>query len=180
MAGDVLAIGHGLAVVLQLPDGRAILYDCGRMGDPRVGRRIIAPALWSLGLSQLDAVYLSHADQDHYNGLPDLLDRFRIGEVVIPAGFENDQNPEALLLLDQIRSRGVPIRTIAAPLSWSQAGVHFAVLHPPENWHPEASDNAHSLVLDVECQGPSRPAHRRPRSARAQRTRLPSPARLAD
>ena len=37
IAGDVLAIGHGLAVILQLPDGRAILYDCGRMGDPRVG-----------------------------------------------------------------------------------------------------------------------------------------------
>ena len=37
MQGDLLAIGHGLAVVLELPDGHAILYDCGRMGDPRVG-----------------------------------------------------------------------------------------------------------------------------------------------
>ena len=27
------------------------------------------------------------------------------------------------------------------------------MLHPPENWHPEASDNAHSLVLDVESKG---------------------------
>ncbi|MGO9315005.1 MAG: hypothetical protein ACLQDI_20010, partial [Syntrophobacteraceae bacterium] len=25
----------------------------------------------------------SHADQDHYNALPDLLDRFQIGEIVI-------------------------------------------------------------------------------------------------
>ncbi len=37
MEGDLLAIGHGLSIVLQLPDGHAILYDCGRMGDPRVG-----------------------------------------------------------------------------------------------------------------------------------------------
>ena len=37
MEGELLAVGHGLAVVLQLPDGQAILYDCGRMGDPRVG-----------------------------------------------------------------------------------------------------------------------------------------------
>ena len=62
MEGELLAVGHGLAVVLQLPDGQAILYDCGRMGDPRVGRRIIAPVLWNLGLTRLDSVYLSHAD----------------------------------------------------------------------------------------------------------------------
>ena len=57
------------------------------MGDPSVGRRIIAPALWSRGVTRLDSVFLSHADQDHYNALPDLLDRFAIGEVVIPPGF---------------------------------------------------------------------------------------------
>ena len=104
LEGDLLAIGHGLAVVLRLPDGRAILYDCGRMGDPRVGRRIIAPALWSFGLDRLDSVYLSHADQDHYNALPDLLDRFRVGEIVIPPGFESDENPGATILLDQVRT----------------------------------------------------------------------------
>ena len=41
--GEMLAVGHGLAVLFRLPDGYTFLYDCGRMGDPRVGRRIIAP-----------------------------------------------------------------------------------------------------------------------------------------
>jgi competence protein ComEC len=59
---DILAVGHGLAVVIHTPGGRAMLYDCGRMGDPSVGRRIIAPALWSRGLSRIDEVVLSHAD----------------------------------------------------------------------------------------------------------------------
>ena len=149
MEGDLLAIGHGLAVVLQLPDGRAILYDCGRMGDPRVGRRIIAPVLWSLGLTRIDSVYLSHADQDHYNALPDLLDRFQIGELVIPPGFATEQNPGASLLLDQVRTRGIPVRTIAAPSTWNQGSTQFTVLHPPPDWHPETPDNARSLVLDV-------------------------------
>ncbi len=35
---------------------------------------------------------LCHADQDHYNALPDLLDRFQIGELVIPSGFVNEWN----------------------------------------------------------------------------------------
>ena len=40
---EVLAVGHGLAVIIRTPDGQTLLYDCGGMGDPAVGRRIIAP-----------------------------------------------------------------------------------------------------------------------------------------
>ena len=105
--------------------------------------------LWNLGLTRLDSVYLSHADQDHYNALPDLLDRFQIGELVIPSGFVNEQNPGASLLLDQVRTHGIPVRTIAAPSTWNQGSTQFTVLHPPPDWHPETPDNARSLVLDV-------------------------------
>ena len=91
----------------------------------------------------------SHADQDHYNALPDLLDRFQIGELVIPSGFVNELNPGASLLLAQVRKHGIPVRTIAAPSTWSQGSTQFTVLHPPPDWHPETPDNARSLVLDV-------------------------------
>jgi competence protein ComEC len=150
---QVLAVGHGLAIVIQTPGSRTVLYDCGRLGDPTVGRRIIAPALWSRGINRIDTVILSHADQDHYNGLPDLLDRFSIGAVRVPQGFGGPANPGAVQLLEQVRSRGIPIRTTAAPSAWEADGVRFAIQHPPPGWHPEASDNAHSLVLDVAYQG---------------------------
>ena len=104
----------------------------------------------------------SHADQDHYNALPDLLDRFQIGELVIPSGFVNEQNPGASLLLDQVRTHGIPVRTIAAPSTWNQGSTRFTVLHPPPDWHPETPDNARSLVLDVAHGGPAPSAHRRP------------------
>ena len=95
-SGDLLAVGHGLAVVLHLEDDHTLLYDCGRMGDPQVGRRIIAPALWSRGINRLDQVYLSHADQDHYNALPDLLDRFKIGAGGDPSGLRDRGQPWCL------------------------------------------------------------------------------------
>ena len=86
---------------------------------------VLAPALLVLQLMILQEVSVdtntplrmlwqrvekrSHADQDHYNALPDLLDRFQIGELVIPSGFVNEQNPGASLLLDQVRARGIPV-----------------------------------------------------------------------
>jgi competence protein ComEC len=153
LEAEFLAVGHGLTVLLRTPDGQTSLYDCGRLGDPSVGRRIIAPALWARGVSRIDTVFLSHADQDHYDGLPDLIDRFAIGEVRLPPGFAGADNPMAIALIEQLRARGIPRKPITAPESWVSAGVRFAVLHPTDGWHPEASDNARSLVLDIAFAG---------------------------
>ena len=153
LEAEFLAVGHGLAVLIHTPDGQTLLYDCGRLGDPTVGRRIIAPALWARGVSRIDTVFLSHADQDHYDGLPDLLDRFPIGEVRLTPGFSGVDNPMATRLIEQLRARGVPVQPITAPRSWDKAGVQFTLLHPTDGWHPEASDNARSLVLDVAYRG---------------------------
>ncbi len=152
LEADVLAVGHGLAVVVATPEGRAFLYDCGRMDDPGVGRRIVAPALWSRGLSRIDAVYLSHADNDHYNGLPDILDRFEVGEVVVTEGFLGDDNPAADSLMRTLRGRGVPVREAVAPSSRPSGSTRVEVIHPPAGWE-SASDNARSLVLDVSRRG---------------------------
>ena len=147
---EVLAVGHGLAVLIRGGDGRTILYDCGKLGDPSVGRRIVAPALWARGGHRLDEVWLSHADADHYDGLPDLLDRVPIGAVRVAPGFEGPANPGASRLLDRVRARGIPVRPIAAgesrPLG---GGATLRVLHPPADWRPDAADNARSLVVDV-------------------------------
>jgi competence protein ComEC len=151
---EVLAVGHGLAVAVRSGDGRALLYDAGRMGDPHVGRRLIAPALWARGVARLDAVILSHADMDHYDGLPDLLDRFPIGSVLVPPGFEGEANPGATALLDRVRTRGIPVRTIAEGDRWTLGrDVALSVLLPPAAIRPGAKDNERSVVLAVESGG---------------------------
>jgi competence protein ComEC len=150
---EILAVGHGLAAMIRTPGGQTFLYDCGRLRDPSVGRRIIAPALWARGVARIDTVFLSHADADHYDGLPDLLDRFAIGAVRAPPGFEGPANPRAMQLIQQVRARGIPVKPIAAPDAWEEDGVRFTVHHPRADWHPETSDNARSLVLDVAFAG---------------------------
>jgi len=153
LEADILAVGHGLAVLVQGRDGRAIVYDCGRMRDPSVGRRIIAPALWARGIHHIEAIIISHADSDHYNGLPELLDRFSIGAVRVAPGFAGTSNPEAVKLLDQVRARGVPLLPIAEGDTWESAQARYSVLYPSANPNPGLSDNARSVVLDIESEG---------------------------
>ena len=106
----------------------------------------------SRGVSRIDTVFLSHADQDHYDGLPDLLDRFPITEVRLPPGFAGPDNPLATGADRTIGKARRPGATDHGPSSWDKAGVQFTVSHPPDGWQPETSDNARSLVLDVALQ----------------------------
>ncbi len=136
--------------MIRSPEGRTALYDCGKMGDPKVGRRLIAPALWSRGVRTIDLLILSHADSDHFDGLPDLLDRFEIKLVRVPPGFDGPSNPAAKLLLDEVKARGIPVESIAKGDRIDLGGgTILAALHPGEVSRPGSTDNARSVVLEV-------------------------------
>jgi competence protein ComEC len=81
------------STVLQTPDGRTLLYDAGAIQGPTVTRRNIVPFLRSQGITRIDEVLLSHADLDHYNGLPSLCEYFAIGQVGCTPTFTARDNP---------------------------------------------------------------------------------------
>ncbi|MGD0899940.1 MAG: ComEC/Rec2 family competence protein [Thermoguttaceae bacterium] len=145
-----LHVGHGEAIVLELPSGKTLLYDAGEFGAPENATRAVAGFLWSRGIMHLDAVVLSHADSDHFNGLPGLLDRFSIGVIyVTPVMFEENK-PLVQLLWDAIERAGVPVKLLAAPERLEpEAGYTIQVLHPPPKG-VLGTDNANSLTLLLE------------------------------
>lgn len=78
-----LSVGNGLAVLIHLPNGQTWLYDAGTMLAPERTAQRIASYLWAQGIRTIDIVWLSHWDQDHYNALPELLDRVSVDRLVI-------------------------------------------------------------------------------------------------
>ena len=132
---ELLAVGHGLAD--DRPDARGpdLLYDAEH-GDPTWGRGSLHRHSGYAGSTGSTRSSWSHADQGHYNGLPDLLDRFPIGTVRIPQGFGGPANPRAVELIREIRSRNCRPRDLA-PEAWESAGVRFTVQHPFSGWYPQ-------------------------------------------
>ena len=65
----VLDVGQGLAVFVATAR-HALIYDTGpRFGDSTdAGGRIVAPFLRAAGVARLDALVVSHADDDHSGG----------------------------------------------------------------------------------------------------------------
>lgn len=109
-----LSVGHGCAIVLELPSGETVLYDAGQFGSPEFGARSVAECLWSRGITHVDAVILSHADADHYNMLPELLKRFSVGAVYASPGMFDQKNRSMIALAEAIRVAEVPVREMVA------------------------------------------------------------------
>lgn len=153
-----VAVGHGTCVVLEAPGGETVLYDAGALASPQAVTQTIADYLWYRGIWHVDAIVLSHADVDHYNAVPGLLERFRVGVVYVSPmmfdGFGTSGDSRALGELHAaIDGAGVPIREI-----WSGdrlrvgAEVAVEVLHPPRR-SVLVGDNANSVALSVEYAG---------------------------
>lgn len=148
-----VAVGHGTAVLLELPGGETILYDAGHMGTPKGVADAVSAVLWSRGIWHLDAIIVSHADSDHYNGVPELLARFDVGCVYVsPVMFAGDGDGLKVLRAS-IEARGIPLRELSGGQKLALShGVSGSVLHPPQRGVP-GSDNANSIVLLVEYGG---------------------------
>lgn len=148
-----VSVGHGVGIVLELPDGRTILYDAGKLGSPLGAARPVSSVLWSRGITHLDALIISHADADHFNGIPELLGRFSVGAIYVsPYMFERRQ-PAVMELKAALEACGAPLREVRAGDELrGSADMRLRVLHPGREGS-FISDNANSIVLLVEHGG---------------------------
>lgn len=148
-----LSVGHGLAVVVELPGGRTLVYDAGQMQDPGRARQAVQAALWQRGVRSIDAIVISHADIDHFNGVPGLAQTLPIGSVLVHETFLDFKQPGVETTCELLAQRKVPIKLIQAgdQLSLDPA-VRLSVLHPPSS-DRLPTDNANSLVLQIEYAG---------------------------
>ncbi len=148
-----IAVGHGFAVLLELPDGQKVLYDAGRLGSPEAAARSVEAYLRSRGVSRLDALVVSHADIDHFNAVPTLLERFSIERVYVSPQMFRYQAEPLRLLREAIERSGAELIVISQGDRLSTAGdCTIEVLHPPRGG-VFGTDNAHSLVLSVKAAG---------------------------
>jgi competence protein ComEC len=137
---DVLDVGSGLAVVVRTA-GHALAYDAGpSWGDEAdSGERIVVPFLRGEGIGRLDALVVSHADDDHAGGA------ISVAAMREPAWLLSSLPAE-----DAIHAHVPRSTRCAAGQSWVWDGVEFSVLHPGTEIGPKArKSNDESCVLRI-------------------------------
>jgi competence protein ComEC len=161
----VAALGHGCGIVVRAPTGRTLVYDAGRLGAPAAARRAVAGILWNEGVTRIDTLVISHADTDHFNAVPGLLERFTVGEIVVSPAFLASRSASVQNLLREAATARVPVRQVRGGDAFAvdphcrvrvlRAGVQPAVVRQV-GWRSaewRAADNEASIVMSVEAAG---------------------------
>ncbi len=148
-----VSVGHGCGVVVELPSGKVLVSDAGRLGQPQLGAKEISQYLWSRGLTHIDAIVISHNDTDHFNAVPELLERFSVGAVYVSPVMFNRDTGALRVLKEAILAAGVPLRetSIGDRLVTSDDST-IQVLHPPPQGMGQ-TENADSILLEIELAG---------------------------
>jgi len=145
-----ISVGHGDAILFSEGE-HSVLIDSGpSFGDWSAADRILA-YLEDRGIRRLDAMILTHADNDHMGGAAEILARIPVAAI-----YSNGDSGDTHTLLHTrmaSQARGVPWKTLTAGDRLILAnGVSLTTLSPDAGLKDDASSsNRRSLVFKLEC-----------------------------
>ena len=130
-----LDVGQGDSTLIEFPSGQRMLIDgggvaAGRFLDLRtkarfrLGKTSCRHICFRRRIRRLDTVVLTHAHNDHMDGLFDVIENFEVGEFWLG---RNPMTPRYRDLIERIQEKQIPIRWVSA----GQTIGAFTVLHPP-------------------------------------------------
>jgi competence protein ComEC len=144
-------VGQGESLLLELPEGSAILIDGGGIPESEfdVGENIVSEYLWSRGYRKLEAVVSTHAHTDHLEGLRSVVENFQVGELWI--GDAEQESKELDELLGVAESRGITVKRFRRGDRATMGSSSWSFLNPPDPpYEGKNALNRNSLVARVE------------------------------
>lgn len=148
-----LDVGQGDGIVIETAQG-AYLFDCGSTSRKKVGEYVLKPYLKSRGIRSLRAVFVSHPDEDHMNGIMELLENggewgISVEQLFLPAIHEADREETFADLLTAAERAGTAVSYIKCGDEIRDRQLRLLCLHPEENT-TLADANAYSECFYVE------------------------------
>ncbi len=130
----VLDVGQGLSVVVRTKN-HSLVYDLGPRFNQNfdTGKAVVLPFMKYLGVDQIDALVVSHGDNDHIGGLDSVLSQIQVRRILTSA-------PEKITYNSVERCK--------AGQQWQWNEVSFQIIHPDQN-QPFSGNNG-SCVLRIE------------------------------
>jgi competence protein ComEC len=143
----VLNVGQGDSLVVRTPSRHTLLIDAGTQ---EAGRYVVAPFLRFNGFHTLDALVLTHFDEDHAGGVIPLLREVRVKRLLTngatPTTWTTGQAME-LVRMKRLRHD----RITAGMRLTGASGIAMMVLHPPPGFVPGTMpwSNDNSVVIKL-------------------------------
>ena len=150
---DMIDVGQGDGILISCR-GEHMLIDGGSSSENSVGRYQIIPVLKYKGIGKLEAIVLTHEDQDHMSGILEIMDDCKkggisIGCLILPETGNSSRGDNYHLLEQRAKENSIPVSYINTGEEFKLGGdngAHFTCLNPYLNMETESA-NAYSTVL---------------------------------
>ena len=148
-----LDVGQGDCIFLQTEDGASYLTDGGSSSVSKVGKYRMIPFLKYQGASQIKAVFVSHADSDHCNGIAELLEQaelegIRVENLVLTDIADECRSEGYEELVELAGQNGITVQLLHEGQQLQDGELLFQCLHPSKGYRAEDL-NETSMVLLV-------------------------------
>lgn len=145
---SAIDVGQGDSFLISTSHHQKILIDGGgsKDADYDVGESVLVPYLLNHQITQIDLVIISHAHADHINGIFSVLEKLKVGTVMIGPQKSGDENIEKLYRICQ--EKNIRVLTVYQGESFCIDDITFDVLYPAQDMIAE-NLNHYSLVLKM-------------------------------
>ena len=105
----MLDVGQGDGIIIHNRNGNVYISDCGSSSVSKVGKYRLLPYLKYKGYGRIKGIFFSHLDQDHMNGITELLEMAPKERINIEYLFL----PESVLRIEEDRELLEELRRLA-------------------------------------------------------------------
>lgn len=149
-----LDVGQGDGIYIADENGGRYLIDGGSSNKRDVGTYQILPFLKEEGTKRLNAIFVTHMDSDHYNGIAALMEDMaqggiKIENLVMPDIADKSRSDAYHELVELARAHGIRVLYIHKGESVRHGKLKLTCLHP-EKGEDGGDTNAASTVLYLE------------------------------
>lgn len=146
-----LDVGQGDCIHIHTETGMDFLIDGGSSSVSAVGTYRILPYLKEQGAGTLEGVFVTHPDEDHCNGIKELLaqgakEGIKIKKLYLPDVGQGSRTESYLALEASAREAGIPIDYVSKEEGIRQGEFTLKCLHPKAGWE-SGEANEYSLVF---------------------------------
>lgn len=143
-----LDVGQGDCICVQTTSGECYLFDGGSSSRTKVGETVIIPYLQYCGITKLDAVFVSHPDEDHTNGLEELInsEEVAVERLVLPQVANVKEEFAALLTTV---AKDTMVEYVVRDEVFCTKDLQITCLHPAKNYASDTNEYSACYLLEI-------------------------------
>ena len=144
-------VGQGDGIFIKTPGGTTITIDGGSTTEKDVEKYKISPFIKYTGTGLINYAVMTHADEDHINGLVELIKKskqnnIKVKNLILPDIKVKDE--KYMELKDIAEKNSVNVKYISAGVTLKIDDITFECIHPDREYLAE-DRNDYSTVLNM-------------------------------